>query len=158
MTNIAERLRDAQSWFDSDDQIAFIVRDAADEIAALKAERDEADRRAGAAERKLAQESAANRKRQAWIDQAKAEAGYGGNTSFDEVWGNLRADRARLAEHNTALMLRVAALETVLRDIGVIADIGFESFRIAPFRTICDRVDGILPGDNANPGPADNTP
>lgn len=40
MSDIVERLRQAQGWFDSDDQITFVVRDAATEIDALKARID----------------------------------------------------------------------------------------------------------------------
>ena len=59
-------------------------------------ELDEADRRAGAAERKLAYYIDWHEKNQAWLSEAKRAEGYGNNTPFDEVWANLRAERDRL--------------------------------------------------------------
>lgn len=52
----------------------------------LKAERDEADRRAGAAERLLANERDTNYRRTGWLDKAKQEWGCDRNTSFDVIW------------------------------------------------------------------------
>ena len=49
-------------------------------------ERDEADRRAGAAERRLAWEKEGTVKREQWLDKAKRDAGYTTTVSFDEVW------------------------------------------------------------------------
>jgi len=61
-----------------------------------KAELDEADRRAGEAERKLAYYIDWQRKNQSWLSEAKRAEGYSDNTSFDDVWANLRAERDRL--------------------------------------------------------------
>lgn len=52
----------------------------------LIAERNEADRRAGAAERNAAYYIDAYQKRRDWSDDAKEAAGYHRNVSFDEVW------------------------------------------------------------------------
>lgn len=52
----------------------------------LEADLAEADRRAGAAERNLAEEVESNRRMRQWISSAKAEAGYHDNISFDVVW------------------------------------------------------------------------
>ena len=52
----------------------------------LKADLDEADRRAGAAERLLEFEVDSRIKRDVWLRKAKAEAGYDNNVSFDVVW------------------------------------------------------------------------
>ncbi len=57
-----------------------------DSIHALTAERDEADRRAGAAERQIERFREQDYKHTLWNDKAKAEAGYPRNTSFDIVW------------------------------------------------------------------------
>lgn len=56
------------------------------ELASMTQQRDDADRRAGAAERSkesLVEESHA---RASWLRKAKAEAGYDDNVSFDVVW------------------------------------------------------------------------
>lgn len=50
------------------------------------ADRDEADRRAGAAERLRAYAEDTTARRQAWLKKAKAEAGYEDGVSFDRVW------------------------------------------------------------------------
>ena len=55
-------------------------------IAQLRAERDEADRRAGAAERKLAALEETERKTQSWLAEQKRRRGYGPHVSFDRVW------------------------------------------------------------------------
>ncbi len=70
--------------------------------AELVRERDEADRRAGCAERKNArlQDDAAGRSE--WLHRAKSEAGYHDSISFDRVWAETRATalaaEAKLAE------------------------------------------------------------
>lgn len=55
-------------------------------IEQLRAERDEADRRAGAAERQLADAQDTVVKRRNWLDRAREERGYLHNISFDRVW------------------------------------------------------------------------
>jgi len=60
----------------------------------LRAELDDADRRAGAAERICAGLRDEAGKRQSWIQNAKDEAGYPRTTSFDVVWAET-LERAR---------------------------------------------------------------
>ena len=64
---------------------------------ALRSERDEADRRAGAAERQLADRNDNIMRREQWLRSAKEQRGYDRNTSFDRVWAETctLADRAR---------------------------------------------------------------
>lgn len=58
---------------------------------ALEAERDEADRRAGASERRQEELQDSANKRSQWLSQAKREAGYDDNVSFDVVWSETLA-------------------------------------------------------------------
>lgn len=53
---------------------------------ALEAERDEADRRAGASERRQEYLKDSVRRREQWLSDAKREAGYEDKISFDIVW------------------------------------------------------------------------
>lgn len=55
-------------------------------IVALERERDEADRAAGEARRKLDALEDAERRRRNWIYKATLDAGFPCNASFDEVW------------------------------------------------------------------------
>ncbi|GJD65134.1 hypothetical protein [Methylobacterium frigidaeris] len=83
------------------------VRDALAEMTRLMAERDEADRRAGAAEREMASLKEEARKRRWWLDDAKRSRGYSMNTSFDVVWAETcaKADEAdRLREALQAML------------------------------------------------------
>lgn len=57
----------------------------------LTAERDEADRRAGAAERQLVSLREDANRHQQWLDNAKRAAGHSVNTSFDIVWADALA-------------------------------------------------------------------
>lgn len=75
---------------------------ALSEVKRLKAERDEADRAAGAAMRRIAYLEDGERKSNSWLSKAKAAEGYSDNTSFDDVWANLRAERDRLKALVTA--------------------------------------------------------
>ncbi|WP_173050016.1 hypothetical protein [Bosea sp. ANAM02] len=59
---------------------------AIETIRALAAERDEADRRAGASERQKAHLEEGERRANSWLMQAKEDAGYDNNVSFDQVW------------------------------------------------------------------------
>ncbi len=52
----------------------------------IHAERDEADRRAGAVERRLAHEVDARLRRADWLSKAKAAWGASDDCSFDVVW------------------------------------------------------------------------
>jgi hypothetical protein len=92
MSDIVERLRDIDliDHLENLAPVCAVIAEAADEIERLEAERDEADRRAGAAERRLAYEEDTNRKRRTWTDRAKEEAGYHRNVSFDTVWRDLQ--------------------------------------------------------------------
>jgi hypothetical protein len=60
-------------------------------LASMKAERDEADRRAGAAERELADLKDRQMKADMWMEEAKAAAGYHRNDTFDDVWAEALA-------------------------------------------------------------------
>lgn len=51
-----------------------------------QAEIAEADRRAGLAERRLENSEHENRMHRIWTDEAKRDAGFRPNTSFDDVW------------------------------------------------------------------------
>lgn len=57
-----------------------------DEVAFLKSQLAEADRRAGAAERRLADLQDSQNKRNQWLAKAKADAGFSNLVSFDRVW------------------------------------------------------------------------
>lgn len=69
-------------------------------IASAEAERDEADRRAGAAERRSANLEKSDVLRSQWLARAKRERGYPDATSFDTVWAETcaAADRALALE------------------------------------------------------------
>jgi hypothetical protein len=67
-------------------------------IRELEAERDEADRRAGAAERRAAGLEETAFKRRQWLDKAKRAAGFSTDVSFDVVWAQaLEAYKAQQA-------------------------------------------------------------
>ena len=74
---------------------------AADDIETLTRERDDADRRAGAAERLLAhaQDSAAARSH--WLSKAKREWGVDDKVSFDVVWAEALKLKAASATPST---------------------------------------------------------
>lgn len=67
-------------------------------------ERDEADRRAGNAERKLADLEDSRFRITLWLSEAKAARGYHDNVSFDVVWSETcaKADRADAVERQLA--------------------------------------------------------
>lgn len=92
-------------------KLAHEIEGLTAENARLKAERDEADRRAGAAEREMADLTEEARKRRWWLDDAKRARGYNTNTSFDTVWAETcaKADEAdRLTAGLTAATQRLA--------------------------------------------------
>jgi len=60
-------------------------------LAKVEAERDEADRRAGAAERRKVDLEVAEIRHRQWLDDAKRAAGYHPNVSFDVVWADALA-------------------------------------------------------------------
>ena len=66
-----------------------------DDIKRLKAERDEADRRAGAAARQMADMQDTITRRQTWLFEAKREWGVDDNISFDVVWKEALAFKER---------------------------------------------------------------
>lgn len=65
-------------------------------FAAISVERDEADRRAGAAERRLDHLEKAERNAQRWLEERKEELGYDTGVSFDTVWAETLAKARRL--------------------------------------------------------------
>lgn len=77
--------------------VAFLLHTEAllARFAAVAGERDEADRRAGAAERRLGHLEETERKAQRWLEERKEELGYEPGVSFDTVWAETRA-KARL--------------------------------------------------------------
>lgn len=72
-------------------------------IAALEAERDEADRRAGNAERTKQGAIDDMCKRASWLDKAKSQWGVDNNVSFDVVWAECLALKPKVAELEAAL-------------------------------------------------------
>jgi Lar family restriction alleviation protein len=71
-------------------------------LASMKAERDEADRRAGAAERELADLKDRQWKVDLWMEKAKEAIGYDRNASFDDVWAEALAALKEKRERDTA--------------------------------------------------------
>lgn len=82
-----------------------MTRDEMIEVMARTAERerDEADRRAGAAERKLEHLEDRQRKADAWMRERKAEVGISENAPFDDAWATLASERAALKSENERL-------------------------------------------------------
>jgi hypothetical protein len=68
-----------------------LMLEAAQHIEELTAERDNADRRAGAAERRMEDYQDTSIRRDQWLRKAKEDAGYHYNTSFDVVWADALA-------------------------------------------------------------------
>lgn len=68
-----------------DGALEFLI-ERAERCRELEVERDEADRRAGSAERRLADAKSSRGKHDSWKRKAKFDAGYHDNTSFDVVW------------------------------------------------------------------------
>lgn len=73
-------------------------------IAQMQKTIDEADRRAGAAERRLEQLEDSASKRERWIADAKRRRGYADGVSFDRVWNATceLADRGLAADGEAA--------------------------------------------------------
>lgn len=67
-------------------QLCAALRASQEREAQAVAERDEADRRAGAAERRNEQLREDAFRRSQWLRKAKEEAGYDDDVSFDVVW------------------------------------------------------------------------
>lgn len=81
-------------------------------------ERNEADRRAGAAERHMASLKDDSFKREQWLDKAKREAGYDRSVSFDVVWAaalkallKIDSRAQKLADARDALKIADEALD-----------------------------------------------
>jgi hypothetical protein len=81
------------------DDVAFLLG----ELKSLAAERDEADRRAGAAERRLAHAEESAVARSQWLSKAKREWGVDDRVSFDDVW------RQALALKQVSKLVDIAA-------------------------------------------------
>jgi len=71
--------------------LGLALREDYDELECAKAERDEADRRAGAAERELAELKEELLTYKDLRSQRKRDAGYDDGTSFDVVWAEALA-------------------------------------------------------------------
>lgn len=92
--DIVEQLRGEQKQQQDDyGRGLAVLDDAADEIARLRdenarllAERDDADRRAGAAEREQERDREAAYARDSWLRRAKEQWGVASIVSFDVVW------------------------------------------------------------------------
>lgn len=72
--------------------------EAANLIESLQAQLNEADRRAGAAERENVSLRRDICDRRRWLDEAKREAGYDANVSFDVVWAEALQAKNCLSE------------------------------------------------------------
>lgn len=99
-------------------------------VKTLADERDEADRRAGAAERRMAdlQEEASSRRQ--WLSKAKRQWGVPDAVSFDTVWAEALALRARLSTIEAGTLERVQA---AARRVGA-SDVA-EAIRALPLLT-----------------------
>lgn len=88
-----------------------------DTIESLKQERDEADRRAGAAERKLKRYAESEFLRETWTDKAKEQWGVHRNVSFDDVWEEAlkaKGERDTLAAQLAAEQVHTRVLESTV--------------------------------------------
>jgi hypothetical protein len=103
-----------------------------DQAKALAAERDEADRRAGAAERQRAGIEETVRAQERWLQKAKEERGYEHVVSFDQVW----KETCDKADASDALKAEVERLRDALILFAEAADeaddCGFDDFNQAP--------------------------
>lgn len=92
-----------------EEHIAKVMHDpSAPHVQAIRLERDEADRRAGAAERELANERKSAETSASWVSKAKAQWGVNDNTSFDVVWEQAMAMKSN---QKTVTSLATAAQE-----------------------------------------------
>lgn len=97
----------ADDWRVVED-LARIGRNACDDgllerLRTAERERDEADRRAGVAERKLEHLEDRQRKADAWMRERKAEVGVSESAPFDDAWATLASERAALKVENERL-------------------------------------------------------
>ena len=84
------------------------------EIEALRAERDEADRRAGELARKNEHLEDAAQRRAQWLWQAKKDLGYDPDISFDHVWAEVLRGRTKAEADVEALHGREQHLTEML--------------------------------------------
>lgn len=93
------------------DDVVADIRELESKLAACEKERDEADRRAGAAERHAEYQSERIGAREQWLRDAKAAWGVDDRVSFDVVWKEALALRSRLHTAETNLSNAKALLE-----------------------------------------------
>ncbi len=96
----------------------------ADTAAQAQADRDEADRRAGAAERRYENERDTTMKRGWWLREAKERAGYHDDISFDTVWAETLAKAESLSAEVERLRAALDAAAEVVH-----ADSGYSSYQ-----------------------------
>ena len=84
VNDVLTRIADIRNGSASPDMATLEKAELA--IKALIAERDEADRRAGAAERQREYSQESNNARANWLHRAKRQWGVDDNVSFDVVW------------------------------------------------------------------------
>lgn len=113
---LSTKYADLLAWRESggvvkgDEALAMCAEFAA-ALTSLREERDEADRRAGAAARKIADLRDTEEKRQSWLWKAKEAEGYTDNTSFDDVWDAVRKQRDDARTESASLKERVRVLD-----------------------------------------------
>ena len=99
---------------EGDTKAAEVIRAQADHIASLEAERDEADRRAGAAEREMQTLKDTIARLNSVRSKQKRDWGVDDNTSFDVIWNEALALKAQLSQAKKELTTqtnRAAAAE-----------------------------------------------
>lgn len=97
---IQESIRSSEAKWSMIADLSKSCADLEAENTRLQEQVDDADRRAGAAERLLAFANDSIQKRRQWLDRAKDTLGYHRNVSFDRVWADTldrieSGDRAR---------------------------------------------------------------
>ncbi len=104
-----QALADNGQWIEHTGKQQERITELSAKVAELERERDEADRRAGAAERAATQLREEASKRAYWLREAKAQAGYNDRISFDVVWDETFA-RARACNEARAKVSELQAL------------------------------------------------
>jgi hypothetical protein len=112
------------------------------QVAALTIERDEADRRAGAAEREKADIRKTKNLQTEWLDNAKLRAGHHRNDSFDLVYDELLGIRAetKMLEKDFAGLLEFYGV-TTLRQL-----IDAQALHIARLQAGLPKSANVFPG------------
>lgn len=95
-----------QSLLNDDDPAKEKPPQPSEDCAALREALEEADRRAGAAERLRAQDQESIQARKRWLKKAKAEAGYDDSVSFDVVWKDALAAMKELERYKAAFLVK----------------------------------------------------